>query len=235
MHGMYGPQDLTHGRETRCGDLYSHLESIGRHAGRVIRLSRSCHESYEEWRGAGIRVVDGPVLLHPGLYSPPQRSTRPVRYVLLAGIRRDKKDPWDPMTLALLGAYRRHGVRVWVHLTNGNQEATLPVWRLTYGIKTDREWSNMLTGAALVICPYSTNIQCVSGILAESISVGVPVLATDFAFAREMRGLYPAHVYVEPKLEEWPLVTDKLLGLPLTIPPFPTWDQFAGRVAAELA
>uniref|UniRef100_A0AAU3I9A8 Uncharacterized protein n=1 Tax=Streptomyces sp. NBC_01393 TaxID=2903851 RepID=A0AAU3I9A8_9ACTN len=102
-------------------------------------------------------------------------------------------------------------------------------------MRADDEWAQMLGSAAAVICPYDTRIQCVSGVIAEALSVGTPVLATDFPFAREMQHLYPDYVAVENDLREWPKLTRQFTRKSLSVPGYPNWPMFTKSLLEELS
>lgn len=234
MHGLYGPGDLCHRLETPCNDLPQHLASISKYADSVIALSESCRLTYELWFQYGVQPRRLTTLLHPGVYGAPPRGAAEADYVFFGGIMRPKKG-FDESLRSLLAAYSAAGQKVWVHAANGQvKNYSGLAWRISTGLCSDGEWSEMLGGAAVVICPYNTRIQCVSGVIAETLSVGTRVLATNFPFAREMRCRYPDYVAIEDDLSEWPELTRHFKQQPIAPLEYMDWRLFTENLLREL-
>jgi hypothetical protein len=155
----------------------------------------------------------------------------------LGGISRPKKDHRSGAIRQLICLCERSGVRIWQHWTNIPQPQLLThSWRHTSGLLTDSQWSSLVSHAKVVLCPYQTRIQSVSGLISEALSVERFVLATSFELALEMQSRAPALVHIEDDLHRWPSL---ILQLPSPngcgSAGIPTWDSFAKCIAQELS
>lgn len=234
IHGIYMPTCSNHMRETPCPDLPSHIASISSRADCVVALSRSCCELYSEWvrRDGGGGAIN--MLLHPGLVKAP-RVTDTKGHVFYGGVIRPKKSIDEAKIRRLLSALQESGLNTWVHASNSDTNVVLPeASRVSIGIRNDEEWAQMIANAVAVICPYDTQVQCVSGVIAESISAGTPVVATGFRFAREMQDQYPSLVTVNDDVLTWPQTISSFKGRKRVVPPYPNWGSFTDAVLCEL-
>jgi glycosyltransferase involved in cell wall biosynthesis len=237
LHAMYRPFEDTLFRDIPCPELERHVHAIASKANAIVALSHSCLSAWRRWKN----VESSPktaVFVHPGAepFGFPQCPERP--YVFFGGILRPKKDPRSDRMLSLFSAYRKSGLNVWIHgtnCTNAAQLDDLPVWRTTAGVLPDENWFGILANASAVLCPYETKIQCVSGVIAEAISVGTRAFSTRFPFAREMSHRYPEYVTLEDELEKWPSLTTPLRRYHPRRPQFPTWSEFADSVLGALS
>jgi hypothetical protein len=235
LHGLYPVGDLNHGGETPCPDLPDHMGSIGSRAACIIGLSKSCSRLYVEWADHLGLKRSVTTLLHPGLYLPPRRrSSR--NYVFYGGIVRSKKRITGKSMRSLFCDIRRSGFDLWVHASN--LPSGYPLRgpnRVTTGLRSDKLWGRMIADAYAVVCPYETRVQCVSGIIAEAISIGTPVVSSDFLFAREMRDQYPGSVVVSDDLVDWPrLLRSSRIARPSTSANYPDWVGFGEGIMHEL-
>lgn len=203
LHGMYGPDELDYRADAWCPDLRRHLLAMDRAGARVLSLSNSCTARLALWEySIGARAG---TCLHPGLFAAPAHAAPPQPYVFFGGVIRPKKDPSSPRIRQLLEAVSSAGIRLWVHATNRDADSVdLPAWRRTFGMLDAATWATAIASAAVVLCPYDSRIQCVSGIIAEALSAGTPVLSTRFVFAEEMAMLSPEYVFLEDDLSRWP-------------------------------
>jgi hypothetical protein len=236
IHGLYTRTDLTHMSETPCPDLPSHVASIASRADCVVGLSHSCSELYSEWVEGNNRArASIATLLHPGLAKATPREIGMRNYVFYGGVIRPKKSIAGGEIRRLLRALRRSGLETWVHVSNGGTNVTVPeASQVSTGVCDDEEWTKMVTNALAVVCPYDSRVQCVSGVIAEAISVGIPVIATSFRFAREMRDKYPDIVLVSDNLSDWPRMILALQGREHSAPHYPNWGCFVDAVLYEL-
>lgn len=233
LHGIYGPREDSYLKETLCPQLHSHIHALGHTAKTVIALSNSCKVVWHQW-GGGDFAAKVVVIYHPGAHRPMWYNLTKEPYLFLGGISRPKKNIMGERLRNLLFAYSRNGIKVWVHISNSSQdEFYLPVWRLTSGVLPDKEWFSAIAHATAVLCPYETKIQCVSGIMAEAISLGTRVISTDFMFASEMKQKYTELVHVEDDLLKWPVLPQREKSSQ-TLSCFPTWEEFADKVATFL-
>ncbi|MBU4260918.1 MAG: hypothetical protein KKC76_03425 [Proteobacteria bacterium] len=233
LHGMYGPHEETYLKETLCPELAFHVSVLSTSAQTIIALSQSCNDAWHLWDidDFGTKVE---VFSHPGASRSDWNDLPKESYIFLGGINRPKKDIQGERLRNLLHDYYQRGVKVWVHISNPSQQYFhLPVWRLTTGILSDDRWFDALARAEAVLCPYETRLQCVSGIISESLSLGTRVISTDFPFAREMKRLYSDLVHIEDDLLKWgtftPGETTHLVGSQI-----PTWGEFADMIASKL-
>lgn len=229
LHGVYPRSRVQHRLETPCPELPDHVESIWKYADRVLALSRGCAEAFLTWTPAPRPRATVTATRHPGVFGAAPRFSRPSDgYVFLGGIVRGKKNFASPPAGKLLDQLAGRGLRVWVHATNNSQPISyVNAWRTTSGLLSDTEWASVLHGSCVVGCPYSTNIQTVSGLAVEALSVGTPVITTRSPFGLELREFVPNMVMVEDRLEEWPALINRLSDHPHTQnPKIPTWSEF---------
>jgi hypothetical protein len=204
----------------------------------ICALSSSAARACRTWQsqlGGDSRLH---TLNHPGLFQPTlTTSWIDAGYALLAGISRTKKINSSGPIITLLDRCRHQGVRVLEHWTNVRFSApTDRSWKQTYGFASDMAWSNLVSNARVVLCPYQTRVQAVSGVMSEAISAGRFVLSTSFDLALEMQEQYPTRVFLEDNLKLWPQLINQL---PHTNGPvvtaIPSWDSFASSLASELS
>lgn len=235
LHGMYPPSHFNLRSDTPCLDLPDHITSISRYASAIVALSASCGSMYRLWfvDDSRLRVVK--VLPHPGTYAAPTTTRSASGYVFFGGVFRPKKDVTSLAVRALLDNYAREGIKVWVHVANRDRDVDrLPVWRMSAGLLKDEHWASALNHAVVVICPYDTEVQCVSGVISEALSVGTPVISTDFPFSREMQHRYPRHVLIENYITKWPDLTTSLMQGCGPIADYPGWSRFVSGLISEL-
>jgi len=157
-------------------------------------------------------------------------------YVFYGGVIRPKKSVRDCEVRSMLRSMRDYGFKTWVHASNLIGPIDLPeASLLTQGLCDDEQWAKMISGARAVICPYDTRIQCVSGVIAEAISVGTPVIATSFSFALEMSRRFPESTITSDDLTEWPRLATTLRTRRRPAPSFPSWAGFTDALLHELA
>jgi hypothetical protein len=236
MHGIYPPGKLSHRSETPCPDLPNHIGSMARYGAKLIPLSASCEKVCVLWREhyPGLQVIKS--IAHPGVYSVATIAPAAIDYIFYGGIFRPKKSTARGAVYSLLNAYAAANIRVWMHVTNEfDGGVSLPVWRETRGLLTDDQWISALANASAVICPYDTEIQCVSGVISESLSLGTRVICTDFLIAQEMRSVYPDHVHIENDLSRWPDLTRGLSRSSLPMIKMPDWPGFVDGLVGELS
>src|ERR1019366_3557831 len=235
LHGLhsYGESRFPDGKTYPQRE--EHVRLVLQRAEAIIALSGSVARAYHTWR---VRL-GGPAmpirLEHPGLFEPIVNRAADSGYALVGGISRTKKVYAAPGTSALFDACRRQDIRVWEHWSNVLPGANLQrSWRQTFGLVNDFAWSTLVSNARVVLCPYQTQVQSVSGLISEALSAGRCVLTTSFDLALEMRERYPALVFVEDDLKEWPYMINHLQstsGINCTVP---GWRLFASAVTSEI-
>jgi hypothetical protein len=204
LHGMYGPSERDPRADTPCPDLHIHLSAIRSSAATVISLSKSCTSRLSLWdRTLASRTTTS---IHPGLFASVSALHAPEPYAFLGGIGRPKKDFSSHRIVRLVESCAKTRLNIWLHSSAPEAQATLgpPVWRLTRGVMDDSLWAGAIAAATAVLCPYDTKSQCVSGLVAEAVSAGTPVIATAFPFALEMQASQFGHVIIEDDLSLWP-------------------------------
>lgn len=237
LHGLhrYGEDRLLD--DTPCPDQEQHIRAMLQTAESIIALSQTAEATCTAWQTsfggkANLLRID-----HPGLYElPADGAVSDKSYALLAGISRSKKNHAADPIVALLDACRRDGVRVWEHWANVPPSTqTVPAWRQTFGVLNDIEWAQLVSQARVVLCPYRTRIQSVSGLVSEALSAQRCVLSTSFDVAVEMNQRYPDMVIIDDNLHDWPQIIRRVH--PENVRPatsIPTWKSFAASLASQL-
>lgn len=222
------------------GNIYpqheQHVRLVLERSEGIIALSGSTARAYDTWRvrfgGPGTLIR----LDHPGLFKPIGIRSENSDYALIGGISRTKKVYAAPGISELLDACRCQDIRVWEHWSNVSSTASLQrSWRQTFGPLNDLEWSTLISNARVVLCPYQTKVQSVSGMMSEALSAGRFVISTSFDLALEMREQNPALVFVEDDLHEWPNIIKRLQGPDDFKCTVPSWNSFAAGVASEMS
>ena len=237
LHGLhrYGEDRLLD--DTPCPGQEQHIHAILQTAQSIIALSQSAEATCNTWQKrlggrASLLRID-----HPGLFEMPARgAVSHGSYALLGGISRSKKNHAADPIVALLDACSREGVRVWEHWTNVPPAApTAPAWRRTVGFLSDIEWAQLVSDALIVLCPYQTRIQSVSGLVSEALSAQRRVLSTSFDLTVEMNQRYPDLVTIDDNLKDWPRLIRHLRPANAhSATSIPTWGSFAASLASEL-
>jgi hypothetical protein len=236
LHGLHAPDESRFQHDTMCRDQERHIQLMLHRAESIIALSDTAAKACRTWKtrfGGKARLVR---LDHPGLYSPMQNAGTSASYALLGGISRSKKDHMIGKIAELIDLCQNRGIRVWQHWTNVDlPESLRRSWRQTSGFLTDSEWSSLVSHAQVVLCPYQTRIQSVSGLISEALSADRFILATSFDLALEMRRRVPAKICIEDNLARWPDLIRHLPSSPSCASAnVPTWGSFSRHIALEL-
>lgn len=226
LHSLQPPHVQEYLSECPCVDIARHLSAMLRAHATVVSLSVSCTRCLDSWGTA--LSASTVTCTHPGLFAQTQRTRRPPPYAFFGGVIRPKKDPTADTIRTLLECIQDVGVDVWIHSSNKSHvsigRSAHRVWRETIGVMDDIEWSEAVSLARVVLCPYDTRMQCVSGLVAEAVSAGTFVIATSFPFAVELASECPGHVRVENDLRVWPAVTARLAAsVPMPAAGVPSW------------
>lgn len=238
LHGLHSYGEDRFRDDTICPQGEQHIRLMLQTAESITALSHSAARACGAWQtkfrgNARLLRLD-----HPGLFAR-NVTISPTRdsYAFVGGISRSKKVHAHSSLLGLLDLCRRQGVRVWEHWTN---VPPLPrchtAWKRTFGFVSDLDWSKLVSNAHIVLFPYQTRIQSVSGLMSEALSAQRFVLSTSFDLALEMKKKYPSLVSIEDDLGRWPHIirhlprTNKYLNTVV-----PTWNLFANSLALELA
>jgi len=236
LHGLHRHGEDRFQNDTICPDQERHIQLMFNAAEAIIALSASAVGSCRSWQ---TRLRGRARLLrldHPGLFAPTENIEIRGSYALVGGISRSKKDHKAAEIAALVNLCENRGIRVWQHWTNVSQSHSItPGWRRTSGTLTDNEWSELVSRALVVLCPYQTRIQSVSGLISEALSAHRFVLATSFELALEMQRRIPAWVAIEDDLDRWPYLIQQLPSSRGDVDTgVPTWEAFAKCLALEL-
>jgi hypothetical protein len=236
LHGLHGHGEDRFQNDTVCPGQERHIWLMLHRAECIVALSEVAANACRTWQTR----FGGKALLvrldHPGLFATMRRAGTAGSYALVGGISRSKKDHRTGEIGELIELCENRGIRIWQHWTNVERPQSLrQSWRQTSGLLTDSHWGSLLSHAQVVLCPYQTRIQSVSGLISEALSAGRFVLATGFELALEMQRRVPAQVCVEDNLQCWP---DLILQLPSSpssrSASVPTWDSFAKSIAVAL-
>ena len=168
-------------------------------------------------------------LYHPGLLNNSFIKEPKIKfpYIFLGGIIRPKKDFNSNVQIPLINSLINSNIQVWIHSTRNIQidSSISSVWKFTTNELSSEKWSEAISNASWVLCPYDTKIQTVSGIIAESISVGTKVLATSFPYSNEMSEKYKDCVIVNDNFNKWPEIILNNLNK-ILCPKYPNWKDF---------
>lgn len=238
LHGIHRPGETRLLDDTICPDQDHHINLMLHSADAITALSDAAARACRQWRtrfGGQAKLLK---LDHPGLFEPVEgANTTRATYALLGGISRSKKKHSADSIALLIDQCEREGVRIWEHWTNiPSSESTPSVWRRTSGLLTDLQWGRLISHARVVLCPYGTQIQSVSGLISEALSAKRFVLSTSFDLAVEMKWRAPGLVVIDDDLQHWPHLIRRLprsVGHVTT--GIPTWDAFATCLAREFS
>ena len=238
LHGLYSYEEHCLLDDVRCRKQEQHIRLMLQTADSISALSDSAAKACRTWQirfGGRARLLR---LDHPGLFAPtPRVTTTRGSYALVGGISKSKKIHTTGSILTLLDLCRRQGLRVWEHWTNLPTSAWTPqAWKRTFGLLSDIQWGELVSNARVVLCPYQTRYQSVSGLISEALSAHRFVLSTSFKLALEMRERYPALMLIEDDLQRWPhLIRHLPRSNSCITTAVPTWDSFASSMALELS
>jgi hypothetical protein len=237
LHGLYRPNERRLMEDSPCPDQELHLRLILQTADVLIALSHSVANVCRAWQSdySGRARLD--IIPHPGLFASPSLAAPSFPpFAFVGGVSRTKKRYDDEALTYIVDRCSEGGALLWAHWTNlPAYAARLPAWRQTTGLLGDSQWSDLISNARVLLCPYQSRAQSVSGLMSEALSVGTPVLATSFDFAREMKTQNPDLVFIDNDLRRWPLLISTLLERRRPRPAsIPTWRSFAISISARL-
>jgi hypothetical protein len=238
LHGLYNYEEDRLLNDALCPNQAEHIRLMLQTADSLTALSESVARACNIWRAmfrgrARILKLD-----HPGLFIPTARpATTHGSYAFIGGISRPKKNHAGGTIPALLDLCQHRGIRVWEHWTNLQPSSPVPkAWKQTCGILSDVEWGDLISHAQVVLCPYQTRIQSVSGLIAEALSAHRFVLSTSFEIAIEMNARLSTLVLIENNIQRWP---DLIRNLPQSgkciVTGIPTWNSFARSIVSEFS
>jgi len=237
LHGLHRYGEDRFMDDTLCPDQERHIYLMLHRAESITALSESTARACNAWQtrlGGRARLLK---LDHPGLFAPPERITTGVSYAFIGGISRSKKNRLAGSIVDLLDRCGRQGVKVWEHWTNvPPSDATQFTWKRTFGFLNDVQWSHLISSARVVLCPYQTRTQSVSGLISEALSAQRFVLSTSFEVSLEMKQRVPELIFIEDNLQRWPYIIRHLPHLGGHVSTgVPTWESFANCFARELS
>ncbi len=238
LHGLHSYGEDRFLEDTLCPEQERHIRLMLHSAESITALSGSAARACRTWQ---IRFGGRAKLLrldHPGLFAPTESITMSGgSYAFVGGISRSKKKQTASSIGSLLTKCEHQGVRVWEHWTNVTPSGPTPcAWRRTFGLLTDVQWSRLISHARVVLCPYQTRIQSVSGLISEALSAQRFVLSTSFELALEMKQRSPQLVIIEDNLLRWPSIIRSLPhSAGYASSGVPTWDSFATSLSQELS
>ena len=233
LHGLFRPGETRFRLDSIASEQETHIRLILEKATSIVCLSPAVEQATRAWQSYLQTPASMIQLDHPGLFAAAGVGDVQHRYVLVGGIGRAKKDPGAAATRDLITHCEASGVRVWQHWTNrSSMDPIARSWRHSYGVLSDNAWSAMVSGAHVVMCPYDTRVQSVSGVISEALSAGRFVLATGFEIACEMNRRDPSAVRIENELSRWPGILNELCSVrPRVSTRIPTWSEFGAGLS----
>jgi hypothetical protein len=216
FHNVYMENEKRFLKDAACPNQEIHLELILKKSYYLIALSETVQANLMSWFSKFNISNNIQRLEHPGLFISKSSLKIDIPYLFLGGISRPKKNYTNETTYNLIKKCNEKNFRIWMHCTNiefyNDNNSILPnVWKMTSGLISDQLWSDILLNTKIVLCPYETKIQGVSGLIAEAISANCHVLTTNFDFAIEMQKKFPSKVIVNNYLEQWPTIVENIL------------------------
>jgi hypothetical protein len=240
FHGVYREEEKRYYKDTPCPFQKEHLNFIFKKSTEIIALSKTVEVNLKSWLSKFNINRNIITLDHPGLFiSQPSVKTN-FPYVFIGGVSRPKKNCNNESTDKLIKICKERKLPVWMHWTNMSDfdyyENNLHnVWKTTKGLVSDQSWCNIITNAKVILCPYETHIQSVSGLIAEALSAKCYVLTTAFDFANEMKKRFPSLVIVNDNIEQWPDLIEKLLHENIHIlSNYYSWKDFTDDLLSAL-
>lgn len=233
LHGIYPNHVVDYLSDTQNPYLQKQIEILCKKSTVLVSLSESTYSNLMSW-SPKMSASSHNLLYHPGVKSNDslinKLSKTPHGYCFLGGIIRPKKDFRMNQINKLIQDCKKNSINIWLHASNLSSSEVKPeilnnVWKFTYGQISTNDWIETLFNASWVLCPYHTKLQTVSGIIAESISLGTKILCTDFPYAFEMFQKYPQLVFIDNDLSKWTnfLKTKNQIKVKVD---YPDWDNF---------
>lgn len=238
FHGAYKINENRYNGDTFCPYQKEHLRLIFEKADFLISLSESLRVNLNSWLELFSIRKKIITLDHPGLFVKKPSIKIDIPYIFLGGISRMKKNGENLSTEKLISECKEKKIPIWMHWTNLNSNSILKnnVWKQTNGLLSDQLWCNIISNSKVVICPYETQIQTVSGIIAEALSANRYVLTTAFDFALEMQLKYPSLVIVNNQITQWPNLLENLLNKVQHFPfDYYNWSDFGSDLVKILS
>lgn len=234
FHGVYKEFENRFEKDTPCNFQTKQLYQILMKSKNIIALSKSTKSIVESWLWR-FNIINKDVFLldHPGLFVENKIDIVNEPYAFLGGVIRPKKTPNNKSTIKLLKELAQTKIPVWLHGTNLSKSDEVKLKsnkyrKITYGNLPDNTWSNIITNSKVILCPYETRIQSVSGIIAEAISANTYVLSTEFDYAKEMQQRFPELIYIDNDINKWLEVIMKLFKFYKNNEyNYLNWDEFA--------
>ncbi|MFC2152194.1 hypothetical protein ACFLSE_06660 [Bacteroidota bacterium] len=232
IHGIYPKGKFNYLGDTVNNFQKTQLEIIRKYSKSLIFLSYSTLNIYKDW----FIVHDEKkkiVLRHPGLNKKELKmELNQNKYVFTGGIIRKKKSYESQKEKKLLQSLDNKGIKVWLHSTNNttSTEVKNMVWKYTFGSLQTSQWNKIIYQSKIILCPYSTEIQTVSGILSEGISCGKLIISTSFPYALEISQEYNEYIIIENDINKWSNIISENWDKNKTIPKFNDWYSFGKNV-----
>lgn len=240
FHGVYKKGEDRYLKDAICPNQEIHLELLLRKSTKIIALSKTVEINLKSW--LSYFKINKEVLLldHPGLFTPPDIEMGNKPYAFLGGVSRPKKNCNNDSIIKLIQKCNKKGLPIWMHWSNysnyGCREINSKnIWKLSNGLVSDQSWSNMIFNSRIILCPYETRIQSVSGLIAEAISAESYVLSTGFDYALEIQKRFPAMIIVDNNIEEWPHLIENIIKREKQSRiNYCTWNEFADILLGQI-
>jgi hypothetical protein len=233
IHGIYPNRSFDYMGDTVNENHKSQLDTIVSKSKALVFLSHSTHKFFKTWHPK-IQLAKHFVLMHPGVNQSVliSESTAIKDYVFIGGINRLKKDFESESIRKLLISLKKNGIKVWLHSSNSSlsKEMKNLVWKTSQGEITRKDWNKVIKNSKIILCPYFTEIQTVSGIISEGVSCGKKIISTRFPFALEISKSYSNHIIINNDLNTWPYIIRDVWNEKLKIPYYPDWNEFTSEL-----
>lgn len=206
LHGLYPNNSYSINGDTFNPFVGEQIRLIVEKSQLVISLSNSCLKFLKTWINP-LPEKASFVLSHPG-FSNIDKMDDKEKYFFFGGIIRSKKNVEGLLIKEFLKKCKSSFINIWLHDTkhiysNIEEELKKEVWRYSFGEISENEWKKVINNSQMVLFPYNTQLQTVSGMMAEAISLGKAILTTKFPFSIEMAELFPELVMINDDINTW--------------------------------
>lgn len=230
IHGVYPNKQFNHLGDTVNQNQRKHIEIISSSSKAIIFLSKSSNMSFKSWFPEK-DFKNHFIYIHPG-FSQQNKFIKVNKtnadYVFIGGITRPKKDFKTKPIINLLLSLKDFGIKVWLHSSNAkiSIETEKLVWKTSSGKLSNVKWKEIIFNSRFVLCPYSTEIQTVSGIISESLSLGKRIISTSFPYALELKNDYDKYIIIENNFNIWAKIIKRVWDEQPEPNKFYNWDNF---------
>ena len=234
LHGVYPKGQFQLKEDTYNPYIREQINLIIKHSKAIISLSQSTFNFLESWSNP-LPYWARHILFHPGFNS--YKDSTPLNhenYFFYGGMFRAKKNLEEDAFNKLLYKCKNNSIKIWVHDTKAiyndrKNEITNKIWKYSSGQLSVSNWKGLISNSEIILFPYSTSIQTVSGLMAESISLGKISITTNFPYAIEMASKYRGLIIIDDDVVNWDkhLIGQKPIHEKIN---YPDWNYFIKRI-----